>query len=307
LFVIISKYGRLANRLFTFAHVISCAIESQVGVVNLALGEYAQFFQGTSRDLWCRYPARASALAGCAALREWLCSLVSAVVPRRGGSAVRIGGRTITVLDRGALQAREQQPAVIEPSFFGAKRGKQIVVIREFCLADRLHFIRHADEIRRYFAPLPVYQENAGAAARTAREGAEILVGVHVRRGDYQEWCGGRYFFGPEQYGSVMGQVGALLGDRRVAFLVCSNEKEVRLPALEYQVAFGTGHPIEDLYSLAHCDYVVGPPSTYSQWASFYGEAPLYTIQDPSATIARNSFQAFDDSDAPHLDVGRSW
>ncbi len=37
-------------------------------------------------------------------------------------------------------------------------------------------------------------------------------------------------------------------------------------------------HFITDLYTLAQCDYIIGPPSTYSMWASFYGNVPLLKI-----------------------------
>jgi hypothetical protein len=40
----------------------------------------------------------------------------------------------------------------------------------------------------------------------------------------------------------------------------------------------GPGHFIEDLYALASCDYIIGPPSTFSQWASFYGNVPRYMV-----------------------------
>ena len=38
----------------------------------------------------------------------------------------------------------------------------------------------------------------------------------------------------------------------------------------------GPGTEIGDLYSLAACDYIIGPPSTYTQWASFYGQVPRF-------------------------------
>ncbi len=45
------------------------------------------------------------------------------------------------------------------------------------------------------------------------------------------------------------------------------------------QVTFGTGDLIEDMYALASCDYLIGPPSTFTMWASFYGKVPLNIIR----------------------------
>jgi len=36
---------------------------------------------------------------------------------------------------------------------------------------------------------------------------------------------------------------------------------------------------VEDLYALAECDYIIGPPSTYTLWASFYGDTPLWFME----------------------------
>jgi hypothetical protein len=55
-------------------------------------------------------------------------------------------------------------------------------------------------------------------------------------------------------------------------------------------VTLGSGVAIEDLYALAACDRLVGPPSTFTQWASFYGRVPLYYIRDPMASPGDEDF-----------------
>src|ERR1700704_4119016 len=49
--------GRLANRLVLFATVIAFAEEYGHRVVNFAFHSYADLFETTSRDIYCRYPA----------------------------------------------------------------------------------------------------------------------------------------------------------------------------------------------------------------------------------------------------------
>ena len=41
----------------------------------------------------------------------------------------------------------------------------------------------------------------------------------------------------------------------------------------------GSGDLIEDMYGFARCDYLIGPLSTFTMWASFYGGVPLNTIR----------------------------
>ena len=48
---------------------------------------------------------------------------------------------------------------------------------------------------------------------------------------------------------------------------------------------------VGDLYALARCDYIMGPPSTYTQWASFYGNAPLFHLFTSSGHLELGKFR----------------
>ena len=61
--------------------------------------------------------------------------------------------------------------------------------------------------------------------------------------------------------------------------LVCSNASPPASAFAGCDVSAGIGHLVEDLYALARCDYLVGPPSTYTAWASFYGQVPLCHLE----------------------------
>jgi hypothetical protein len=78
-----------------------------------------------------------------------------------------------------------------------------------------------------------------------------------------------------------------------VAFLLCSNEALDLRDFADLPVRLATGHFVEDLYALAACDYVLGPPSSYSMWASFYGQVPLLHIERPEQEIQLTDFQVF--------------
>jgi hypothetical protein len=56
-------------------------------------------------------------------------------------------------------------------------------------------------------------------------------------------------------------------------------------------VGFGPGSVVGDLYALARCDYIMGPPSTYTQWASFYGNRPMLCLESKDQRIDRDQFQ----------------
>jgi hypothetical protein len=70
---------------------------------------------------------------------------------------------------------------------------------------------------------------------------------------------------------------------KRVGFLICSNAKLRGSDFARFNHTFGSDHLIEDMYSFAKCDLILGPPSTYTMWAAFYGNVPLYMIEDIDA------------------------
>ena len=67
--------------------------------------------------------------------------------------------------------------------------------------------IRQRNNICRILAPKDEYVRAARSFAEEIRNKNATLIGVHVRRGDYREFCGGRYFFSDEEYVRFMRMV----------------------------------------------------------------------------------------------------
>jgi hypothetical protein len=119
----------------------------------------------------------------------------------------------------------------------------------------------------------------------------EFVLGVHVRRGDYRTYAGGRLLFGDPEYAVLVRGLLERLGKRDAGVMVCSNEP-VDLAAYAGLNAFaGPGGAYEDLCALSMTDMLVGPPSTFSGWASFVGGIPK--IEVLSATDRLDPAAAF--------------
>ena len=67
----------------------------------------------------------------------------------------------------------------------------------------------------------------------------------------------------------MMDELVTLFPEKRVAFLICSDWPQDAATFARFKVTFGTGDLIEDLYAFPRCDYLIGPPSTFTLWASF--------------------------------------
>ena len=120
---------------------------------------------------------------------------------------------------------------------------------------------------------------------------SKILIGVHVRRGDYLTWQDGKYYFEDSDYYSKMAEIAVLISGS--IFVVTSNEPIQFDNYNSYPIYYCKGSAIEDLNSLSHCDYIMGPPSTFSGWASFIGNTPLYFIENKDKIKSMNLFKPY--------------
>ncbi|MDD2512394.1 MAG: alpha-1,2-fucosyltransferase [Proteiniphilum sp.] len=149
-------------------------------------------------------------------------------------------------------------------------------------------------EIIHIFTPQKEITERISDYIAVIRKTSDVIVGVHIRRGDYKNWHNGRFLYDFEQYASFMKKVEKLFPEKRVAFFISSNEwfeTDVFHGLSCYR--FGKNQPsaeILDLYALSECDYIMGPFSTYSRWASFIGETPLCFIESANQTFTKESF-----------------
>jgi hypothetical protein len=150
---------------------------------------------------------------------------------------------------------------------------------------------RHAGLIREYFRPIAEYEQASRRAVERLRQAADVVVGVHVRLGDNWKWRGGRYYFPVSQHVVWMRELAGQFPGHKVSFLICSDEPrtEAEFPGLS--MGLGPGSAVGDLYALARCDYIMGPPSTYTQWASFYGEKPLLHLSNSNDSVSVEKFR----------------
>jgi hypothetical protein len=81
--------------------------------------------------------------------------------------------------------------------------------------------------------------------------------------------------------------------DQPVKFLLSSNEAIPDEPYAGMRCTRLRGTAVEDLYTLAGCDYLIGPPSTYGQWAAWHGRVPRYTISDPEHAPQLSEFKRY--------------
>lgn len=290
--VIIGKRaGQLGNRLIVFAHIIANAIENNYEVQNPSFYGYSQYFTGTRDDFFCRYPARTTRWNPVALQQLYYRIINKCVLPLCGFSRLaRL--LNVCILDITRKNDAEDCYDVSKSYYIDLATSTRRLIIKDaWPFRDHANLEKHADKVRTFFTPVEKHSSAVSHLISRARNDSDLLVGVHIRQGDYKRWLGGTYYFATAEYAAIMARFAATMPDKRVRFLLCSNEKqdETLFSGLNY--IFGTNHQLEDMYALAHCDFLIGPPSTYTIWASFYGSVPLYTINTANDSFTSDNFQ----------------
>jgi hypothetical protein len=160
-------------------------------------------------------------------------------------------------------------------------------------------FLKYKQEIISLFEFDPEVRQSVDAFL-AAQPQAEVRLGVHIRRGDYRTWHGGRYYFTDKQYIALVQQFLVLHPGERVNIYICGNDPELdeavyREALSEASLVFPKGNPGEDLYLLSQCDWLIGAPSTFTLVAAMYRNLPLYWIEDAAQPLTEASFGYFDE------------
>ena len=162
-------------------------------------------------------------------------------------------------------------------------------------------FLKYKDEILRLFAFDAKLRAKVLAYMRSA-EGGEtegvIRLGVHVRRGDYQRWQGGKYLFADDTFIAYIKAFAAQHIGKKVHVYICGNDPTLNRARYETElqgmaISFPNGNPGEDLCLLSLCHWLIGPPSTFSLVAAMYNDLPLCWMMQPNVDESSLSFQRF--------------
>jgi len=287
--VISKKTGQLGNRLFNFANFIGYGESNKVKVLNPSFDEYAEYFEGTSSTPLIYYPKKRyiPGFLNTPKLRHIAFRLASSYASRW------IKKRGLEKKYIVSCPDNEFSMLNLDDQMKEKVRSNSMTFVSGLNFRDIPSIKEHIKKIRDYFRPLKHHRDNIAKVVDNARAQCDVLVGVHIRQGDYANHLDGRYFFSNDDFISMMRQVKSLFPQKRVGFLLCSDAKIDHHIFDEFSCFYGPNHVVEDMYTLAECDYIIGPPSTYSLWACLYGDKKLYVVQNPKDVITEETFRDY--------------
>jgi hypothetical protein len=281
--IISSKPGQLGNSLLLFSHFIAFGLENKIKIINPAFDTYSAYFPETEKDFFQRFPSGATAIKS-PTFRKWNYKFINLFA--RALNRLRINNfflKTISLDWGDRLNLDEIR------SINALKESRFVFALGWGYRSDEL-VRKHFQNIHHFFRPNDFHLTRIENFISQARKDCDVLIGVHIRLGDYKSFEGGKYFYSLTKYREFLERVKKLFPGKRIKFLICTNTKESFEVFNDTSHILGLGHELEDMYLFSKCDYLIGPPSTYTMWASFYGKVPLCMIHESEKDFSLADF-----------------
>ena len=252
--VLAQSHGRLGNRLWTLANLLAYAIERQFALVAPPYSDALKSLVLTRRT---------RLLGGWAGKLNVLAYRVNLKLPLF----------PTLLLKEGELLDLDH-----DPDFERLARLRRVLFLSGFYFAAPKSLKRHREAIISTLAPGSEVLRRARNTVSRCSRCTDIQIGVHMRRVDYRTFCDGLLFYTDAEFYRVMQHLAERFRPRTVFFNLVSDEPIDATAFRGLNVKVHQGSPVEDMYVLASCNYIIGPNSSFSHWASFCGAVPLHVL-----------------------------
>ena len=285
--VVAQSIGQIGNRLEQFSHLIAFAQDHGCRIINPAFSLYSEFFTGTYDDLLCRFPPVHSYWVikpyqriAYYLLRAAAASQLFKFVPNSIWIDVHWSGYSYDLSNATFIEF--------------VRKYKWILLTGNWKHRYPEGYHVHVSAIRQHFTLIPPLRERVESFLKKHRATGNTLVGVHIRQGDNFTDPVRRDRIRSEEYPSVMRAFKALLPNKNLTFIICTNKPQPKELFAGLEIVDAPGEFIEDLYVLAGCDYIFGAgQSSFAMWASLIGGVPRYALFDASRKITLDDFEIF--------------
>jgi hypothetical protein len=256
---------------------MSHCLEHDGSLLNFPFEEYGHYFQGTADNPSNLFPPKQATLKS--SMSRKAAGMAFRALDRLDKHTVKNLGR----IENGSLTSQENV-AILS--------AHKYIVPTSWWISDIDALLKHEDTVREYFKPIDEIQNQIEENVNKLRGKSDFVIGIHIRQTDYQSVVPD-YFYNHEVYADYMRQAAKLFADKSPTFFICSDAPIPEEPFSEFDyVSFSQG-PVEDMYTLAACDRIIGTKSSFNSWASFYGRVPMYWIVGKQRPLVESEFLQF--------------
>ncbi len=249
---------------------------------NFGLIHNQQYFTKPNNDIFLRYPYRKS--FNSPKLQEILASSFNRISLRLFNFKFWKNIKSLDLLQNKTDKDFHEVEATIQNS--------DITFLRGFIHNQPYSIFRKVfPGIKKYFEVSSRYHSKINEPLEKLKD-CDAIVGVAIRHGDYKTWQSGKYYLSTKIYQKWMEKVECFFAPKKVGFFIASDEEQDLSTFEKHNFFFRSGHPLENLYSLSKCDYLLSVPSSFAGWAHFIGETPLFNLDNNVRGLSRNNFKS---------------
>ena len=271
------KSGQLCNGLWPFANLVSYCVSTGDPVLSPAFLDYKYDFEHFAKNAIPAYGTRRTIHPKSLAASSNLVWRLISKKPQILDFLPETQVKGDSYLNLGALNPKNPESVKTFPH----------QLISGTYLIHPKTTTENASEIRNLFKPHQKFYQEVDTCLSQVITQKGPIIGVHIRHGDYKDFLGGDFFYSLEDFISIMRTVKSFFTPTEPTFLICSNEHHDFSAYPDLKLIHGPGSRTGDLLALASADFLIGPLSTFSQWASFFGDTPF--LQLPSRKSINNN------------------
>ena len=156
--------------------------------------------------------------------------------------------------------------------------------------------VKYRSKLSRYYfinKPLSKREVSLINSLNAYKSRGVFLIGLHIRRGDYKDFEGGRYWYLESHYANFIAQLRQQLKQKHRALLVVACSNEIPVPHCGQDISTQASWSA-DLRVLQLCDLLIGPPSTFTSWASYSAQIPCIHITNPDEVVVASNARVID-------------
>lgn len=281
--ILCDKPGRLGNLLIVFTHFAALALERKFQIINPSFSPYKHYLESTlTQSVPCFNTHRALSNVN---LRYKYANLSFRIL-RKSAVKVPLLFQVISLdwnesLDLDQLANQDRFDCEVNLVGGWLFRCESLVA-------------KYKPQLSRFFLPLNRYIEEARIHIIKARHinPSASLIGIHIRHGDYKLFQGGKFYYSLSFYRSLIKS----LYDHHsssLVFIVVSDQSLSYNDFDDPNIYLSNSAEIVDMIILSMCDGVIGPPSTFSQYAScFWGNGNLFHLQHDEFQVPQSFFDS---------------
>ena len=267
---LIQGSGNHSNRLLQAAHFEAYCLENNYKFKNLDFNDMAELYKGCETacfNLWNRF------------------LFLTLKVVRKLQN--KTGLKLINIYDYDLIN-RNDDIAPRDGSFVCGWNFRRNDLVKKY----RAYFKQ------KYALKSGLYKDNSFVNDFLTDKESAVCVGLHIRRGDYKNWNGGIWYYESDVYIEALKQIERLVSSKnpkkKILFYVFSNEDVSSWFKNYSNVRISNNEWYLDQFLMSKMDYLIGPPSTFTMWASYIGDVPLFHIESAKLDFSLESFVALE-------------